>query len=175
MATLRSGLVEFRFWWLEFSCVRAKPMDTYSIRLTPGQDLKREIDDLAKREKWAAACILTGVGSLTEAAIRFADEENAEILPGPLEIVSISGTLSQDGSHIHILVSDSNGVPTAGHLKEGAVIYTTAEIVFGILSGWQFTRHLDQNTGCAELAVERPGAEVIDFDATDHDRVPRKP
>ncbi len=135
--------------------VRAEDLETYAIRLLPGQDLKREIDALVRSEKWDAACILTGVGSLDRAAIRFADAEVAEILEGPLEIVSLGGTLSQDGSHLHISVGDSAGVVSAGHLTEGAVIYTTAEVVLGVLPEWSFTRDLDPATGFVELSVRR--------------------
>lgn len=132
-------------------------MTTYCLRLTPGQDLKRELDGLVKAKKWSAACILTGVGSLSLAAIRFANAHTVEMIEGPLEILSLAGTLSRDGSHIHILVSDGNGIPIGGHLKEGAIINTTAEIVIGILSEWDFTRKADLETGCAELTVRLSG------------------
>lgn len=134
-------------------------MDTYATRLLPGQDLKQEIDALAERERWEAACILTGIGSLRKAAIRFADRPAAEVLEGPLEIISLSGTLSQEGSHIHISVSDSGGKLSAGHLTEGAIIYTTAEMVFGILSEWHFSRSFDPVTGFSELSAKRRGPE----------------
>lgn len=130
-------------------------METYSIRLLPGQDLKRQIDELVRREEWGAACIITGIGSLSTAAIRFAGKDSAETIEGPFEIISLAGTVSRDGSHIHILVSDSDGVPTAGHLKEGAIIRTTAEIVLGALDGWRFNRKIDPATECSELSVER--------------------
>jgi predicted DNA-binding protein with PD1-like motif len=134
-------------------------MNTYSLRLTPGQDLKQELDGLVAEMKWSAACILTGIGSLRSAAIRFANAEMAEMLEGPFEIISLGGTLSRDGSHIHILVCDGEGVPKGGHLKEGAIVNTTAEIVLGILPGWDFTRRGDPETGCAELGVTRLEAD----------------
>tara|TARA_R110002096_G_scaffold104771_15_gene230746 strand:- start:2618 stop:2995 length:378 start_codon:yes stop_codon:yes gene_type:complete len=116
--------------------------------------LKRELDGLIENRKWPAACVVTGIGSLRTAAIRFAEAETAEILEGPFEIISLGGTLSRDGSHLHILVSDHHGMAKGGHLKEGAIINTTAEIVLGILPEWEFTRKLDPETGCAELTVE---------------------
>ncbi len=128
---------------------------THAIRLLPGQDLKRQIDECVRKEKWDAACVITGIGSLNTAAIRFAGKDSVERLEGPFEIVSLAGTLSNDGSHIHILVSDGDGVPTAGHLKEGSIVRTTAEIVIGILAGWRFGRDVDPATRCCELSVER--------------------
>lgn len=134
-------------------------MKTYSLRLFPGQDLKLELDNLVKAQNWTAACILTGLGSLRSVAIRFANAKTVATLEGPLEIVSLSGTLSQDGSHIHILVSDRDGVPTGGHLKEGAIVNTTIELVLGILSDWDFSRKTDPATGFAELNVGRLTAD----------------
>lgn len=132
-------------------------MTTFCLRLTPGQDLKRELDGLVEANKWPAACILTGVGSLRPAAIRFASAHTVEMIEGPLEIISLSGTLSRDGSHIHVLVSDRNGFPKGGHLKEGAIVNTTAEIVIGVLPEWDFSRKADPETGCAELTVRLSG------------------
>ena len=37
----------------------------------------------------------------------------------------------------------------------GSIVNTTAEIVLGVLSEWDFTRVNDQETGFAELAIER--------------------
>ena len=130
-------------------------METHPIRLRPGQDLKQALDDLVRKEKWPAVCILSGIGSLSVAAIRYAGREEIEMLEGPLEIISLAGTLSKDGSHLHILVSDSTGASFAGHLKEGAIVNTTAEIVLGILSDWQFSKEIDPQTGYPELVVKR--------------------
>lgn len=126
-------------------------MTPYCLRLTPGQDLKRELDRLYNRHAWPAACVLSGIGSLTRAAIRFADEPSARMLAGPLELLSLGGTLSPQGSHLHLTVAGSDGQVMGGHLKEGATIRTTAEIIVGILDGWEFTRNYDPDTGFPEL------------------------
>lgn len=130
-------------------------MEIHPVRLLPGQDLKRELDYLVRDRGWSAACVLSGIGSLSCVVIRYAGAERGETLEGPFEIVSLSGTLSGSGSHLHLLVSDERGEAKAGHLMEGATIHTTAEIVLGILPGWAFDRQLDQETGYAELTIER--------------------
>lgn len=132
-------------------------MTTHSLRLLPGQDLKLELDDLVDREEWTAACLLTGVGSLSKATIRFANQKEAEVLEGPFEILTLAGTLSPNGSHLHLSVSDEKGQVRGGHLMTGSTIFTTAEIVIGILSGWDFTREVDEGTGHAELSVKPVG------------------
>lgn len=86
--------------------------------------------------------------SVTEKAV-------AEILEGPMEIISLGRTLSQSGSHLHISVSDATGKVAAGHLTQGSVVNTMAEIVLGILPDWRFTRATDPATGFAELLAKR--------------------
>ncbi len=124
-----------------------------AFRLYPGQDLKGEITRMVESQGWQAACILSCVGSLTQAAIRFAGQPLGMNLKGHFEIVSLGGTLSPEGCHIHIAVSDKRGQTYGGHLLEGCKIYTTVELVIGVLLQVQFYRHPDDETGYPELVV----------------------
>ncbi len=128
-------------------------MKSIALRLHPGQDLKGELDALARRENWGAACVLSCAGSLTSATLRYANQHEATTLRGHFEIVSLSGTLAATGSHLHLSISDGTGRTIGGHLKEGSVIYTTAEIVIGILPGVEFRREPDPATGYPELTI----------------------
>lgn len=127
-----------------------------TIRLKPGDDLKKSLDDYIRANQIKAACILSCAGSLQVAVIRFADKKDAASWKEKLEIISLSGTLSSEsGSHLHISVSDGNGKTTGGHLKEGCIIYTTAEIVIGVLPDVAFTREVDSTYGYKELRVNK--------------------
>ena len=130
-------------------------MTTHPLRLTRGQDLKDSLDQLVLTKGWPAAIVLTGIGSLSAASVRFANRDATELLTGPLEILSLAGTLSPDGSHLHILLSDANGITCGGHLKPGSIIHTTAEIVLGILPDWNFRREPDPHTNHLELKITR--------------------
>ena len=70
-----------------------------------------------------------------------------------LEILSLCGTLSSDGAHLHITVANSNGAVIGGHLCPGSLVRTTAELVIGLLPEWRFRRELDPATGYAELGI----------------------
>jgi predicted DNA-binding protein with PD1-like motif len=124
-----------------------------ALRLQPGQDLKLELDRLVTTRNIDAACILTCVGSLTTAVLRYANEDRAVQLEGHFEIVSLTGTLSKHGSHYHIAIADGHGQTTGAHLLEGSKIYTTAEIVIGILREVNFLRTFDRQTGYPELEI----------------------
>jgi predicted DNA-binding protein with PD1-like motif len=131
-------------------------MDTLPLRLHPGQDLKLELDRLVEKHEIEAACVLTCLGSLTTAVLRFANQETSERLDGHFEIVSLTGVLSRHGSHYHIMVADEQGTSYGAHLMDGCKVYTTAEIVIGIIPNCSFQRILDPQTGYPELEIVSP-------------------
>ena len=123
------------------------------FRLTKGMDLKKEIEKYAV-ENHISGIILCSVGCLSKLVIRLADGESILKKEEPFEIVSITGTLSPDGVHIHISVSDSNGNTIGGHLKDGCIVNTTAEVCLQIFDDIQFSRKYDQSTGYNELVID---------------------
>lgn len=128
-------------------------MNVIAIRLMPGEDLKQSLLRYCIDRKIDAAYLLSCVGSLRQATLRFANQPGGKVLERPLEIVSLEGTLSQQGVHLHIAVSDSEGQVIGGHLMDGSNIYTTAEIVLGIVPNAIFKREIDPVTGYRELTV----------------------
>lgn len=137
---------------VEFASGRLK---TYALRLRPGQDLRLELERFAKERKLGAGLVLTAVGSLTQAALRLADQSESTRFEGKFEIVSLVGTLSPDGVHLHASLSDKTGRTIGGHLVEGCTVYTTVELVIGEIEGVRFTREQDAQTGYKELRVTR--------------------
>ena len=125
------------------------------VRLVPGDDLRSALLRHARNE---GAFVVSGIGSLTQAAIRFAGRPDVEILQGPLEIVSLAGTLTPDGAHLHVTVADGQGRVTGGHVGAGCIVRTTAEVLIAPVSGYRLSREPDPRTGYAELAVRRDDA-----------------
>jgi uncharacterized protein len=128
---------------------------SYAFRLKPGQDLKVEIEKFVAANKIEAGWIATCVGSLTNYNIRFANEPNGSTGNGHFEIISLTGTVSTNGSHLHIGISDSTGKTLGGHLLQGCTIYTTAEIVLQSSNNFIFKRAKDGSTPWEELQVEK--------------------
>ena len=128
---------------------------SHAFRLKPGQDLKQSIDNFVKAENIQAGWIATCVGSLTEYNIRFANQEKGYSDKGHFEIVSLVGTLSVNGSHIHLSISDSTGKTMGGHLLAGCKVYTTAEIVISEAADLIFTREKDDSTPWEELQIKK--------------------
>lgn len=128
-------------------------MQIHTIRLKPQQDLLAELEAFVQQHDVEAGLILTCVGSLTDAVLRLANQPDGSHYSGHFEIVSLVGTLSTNGSHLHLSFSDSQGVTLGGHLFPGCRVYTTAEIVIGVLPEVCYQREFDPASGYEELTV----------------------
>ena len=84
-------------------------MQTYPMRLSPGDDLRGALEDALRELNLTAAFVLQGIGSLSVAQLRFAGVEEPTGLRGDLEILTLAGSISPDGAHVHMSVSDSRG------------------------------------------------------------------
>jgi len=129
-------------------------MKIFVTRLKPDQDLKTSLKNFVEENNIQSGFILTAVGSLNQATLRFANQDNYQVFKEQFELVSLVGTLSLHGIHLHICISDKNGKTIGGHLVEGCIIYTTAEIVIGTSEDFLFMRAVDQNTGYKELEIK---------------------
>ena len=130
-----------------------------AFRLKSGQDLKISMSEFVVESGFTSASVVSAVGSLNKINIRMAgakpDKQEAINVEDYFEVVSLIGTIAQNGeSHLHIAVSDKNGKVIGGHLKEGCIVHTTAEIVLITDPSLQFTRTKDESTGFKELNIE---------------------
>ena len=132
-------------------------MKALPIRLIGGQDLRSALEAAVQSQKCRAAFVLSGIGSLSTAGLRFAGVDNPERLTEGMEILSLSGTVAFDGiqtsSHLHMAVSTTTGQVLGGHVAAGCIVRTTAEVLLALLPEWQFAREPDATTGYDELVV----------------------
>jgi predicted DNA-binding protein with PD1-like motif len=127
---------------------------THIFRLRPGDDLLGGIRAYVNANHIQAAVLLSAVGSLTQASIRYANQPEAHIHTGHFEIVSITGTVEEGGEHVHLSIATGQGTMIGGHLMTGCKIYTTGEITLAELVGARFTRETDtQGSGWDELKI----------------------
>jgi predicted DNA-binding protein with PD1-like motif len=132
---------------------------THVLRMSPGDDLRaglvKAFADLSRTHGVAAGCVLSSVGSLSRAVLRYAAEDRGTEIVAPLELITLSGTLSPGGVHLHASIADAQGRMTGGHLMPGCIVRTTAEVVIALLPEWAFGRDVDAATGFKELVVRR--------------------
>lgn len=131
--------------------VGSRQVQYFAVRLRPKADLLGSLQGFAKDHGLRAAFVASCVGSATRASVRYANQPSASTREGHFEIVSLSGTLAQEGGHLHVGFADSTGATFGGHLMEGTTIYTTAEIVLGELRDVAFSREPDSTYGYREL------------------------
>jgi len=148
------------------------------LRLSPGTDLLLALADLPRQRGERAGVVISGIGSLAPVRLRFAGRDGASTLRGDHEILSLAGSLSVDGAHLHLSVADADGRVTGGHLLEGSLVRTTAELLVTWLPDWRFRRCLDPQTDFQELQISRSQAVrlgAIDRMAQDSSQAPAQP
>jgi predicted DNA-binding protein with PD1-like motif len=138
-------------------------MQTLPIRLNPGEDLRTAIEAAVRGANCRAAFVLSGIGSLSSAGLRFAGAEQPRRLTGDMEILSLSGTVAFNGtgegarssSHLHMALSTASGEVLGGHVAPGCTVRTTAEVLLALLPEWEFSRAPDAATGYQELEITK--------------------
>lgn len=130
-------------------------MKTLALRLNPSVDIRRELEILAQKEQLTAGVILGAVGSLSKTCLRFAGNDAPTELAGKHEILTLSGMISADGVHLHMSVGNSQGSCVGGHVSYGCEVYTTLELVIGLMPELSFQRVFDEITGFKELKVSK--------------------
>jgi hypothetical protein len=128
-------------------------MRALPVRLHPQQDLRAALQAMLAEHQVGAAYVLQGIGSLNPARIRFAGISEPAELQGDFEILTLAGSLSPDGVHLHISVSDAEGRVLGGHVAPGCIVRTTAEILVALLPDHAFSRAPDPQSGWDELVV----------------------
>lgn len=130
-------------------------MQIHPLRLLPGHDLRQQLQAYVQQHQLQAGFVVTCCGSLTRYHLRFADQPTGQAAQGHFEIVSLTGTLSIHGLHLHMSVADEQGRTIGGHVLEGNIVYTTAEIVLGESEAHVFTREKDGSTAWEELQIRK--------------------
>ena len=131
-------------------------MKHHAFRLTYGMDLRQGIEEYCRDNDIHSAAIVTVVGCVYRARIRLADGETIEEYDDRYEIVSLTGTISPDGSHMHISLADEDGRVIGGHMCNGCLVNTTAEVVLVSLDEeYRFSREYDDSTGYDELVIRK--------------------
>lgn len=135
----------------------AVPPPLEPLRLPPGADLRAALQAALVDRRAQAGFVVAGIGSLRPARLRLAGADAEFVVDDDSEILTLSGTLSPDGPHLHLSVADAQGRVHGGHALPGCVVRTTAELLIAWLDGWAFARVRDEATGYAELVARRIG------------------
>jgi predicted DNA-binding protein with PD1-like motif len=131
-----------------------RPYLVHTLRSLPGEDLRTTLAQWCDENGIEAAAVVSAVGSLSTAMLRFGGKRESTRIDGDLEVCSLSGTLSRHGMHLHLSVADRDGHMTGGHASNGCIVRTTLEIVVQEIGGVRYLRKHDERTGYDELFAE---------------------
>lgn len=126
----------------------------YIFRLHRGDDLKQSILEFCKMNNINSGIMACAVGCCSKVRFRLAGAESFYEDEKDYEIVSIMGTISKDGVHIHISFADDTGKVVGGHLSDGCIINTTCEVSIIETNKYKLSREYDEETCYKELVIE---------------------
>ena len=123
------------------------------FRLHRGEDLRGGIEAYAAQHGIGAAAVASCAGCVSCFRLRGADGATVHEGEGRFEIVSLTGTVSANGCHLHVAFAGEDLRAFGGHLLAGCTVNTTAEIVLLQAQAMAFERAYDSQTGYRELVI----------------------
>ena len=107
-------------------------MQSLPLKLDPGSDLRLSLEELV-RQHGINGFVLGVVGNLTRAAFQCPGQAEPTVLEGDLEVITLNGTISPSGVHLHLSLSDGACQVWGGHLEPGTVVQKGVDLLIGVL------------------------------------------
>ncbi|CAK23601.1 PCC domain-containing protein [Synechococcus sp. CS-197] len=125
-------------------------MDTLTLNLEPGQDLHQSLHQLASDQQ-LSGFVLGVVGDLSEACFQCPGQPQPTRMQGVLEVITLNGTVSPQGVHLHLSLSDGACQVWGGHLEAGTTVHKGVQLLLGLDAATAQTAPISQER--VELAV----------------------
>ena len=107
-------------------------MQPLPLKLAPGSDLRLSLEELAQRDG-ISGFVLGVVGNLTKASFQCPGQAEPTVLEGDLEVITLNGTFSPEGVHLHLSLSDGACQVWGGHLEPGTIVQKGVDMLIGVL------------------------------------------
>ena len=107
-------------------------MRSLPLKLAPGSDLRLSLEELAQRDG-ISGFVLGVVGNLTKASFQCPGQAEPTVLEGDLEVITLNGTFSPEGVHLHLSLSDGACQVWGGHLEPGTIVQKGVDLLIGVL------------------------------------------
>jgi len=125
-------------------------MQSLPLKLAPGSDLRLSLEELAQRDG-ISGFVLGVVGNLTKASFQCPGQAEPTVLEGDLEVITLNGTFSPEGVHLHLSLSDGACQVWGGHLEPGTIVQKGIDLLVGVL---------DQREGRPARQTATPRIEI---------------
>jgi len=107
-------------------------MQAQAVHLPAGADLRRSLEQLAQLHN-ASGFVLSVVGNMSQVCFACPGRREPTVLSGELEIITLQGTISPAGVHLHLSFSDAACQVWGGHLEHGSLVLKGADLLVGFL------------------------------------------
>ena len=107
-------------------------MQPLPLKLAPGSDLRLSLEALAQKDG-ISGFVLGVVGNLTKASFQCPGQAEPTVLEGDLEVITLNGTFSPEGVHLHLSLSDGACQVWGGHLEPGTIVQKGVDLLIGVL------------------------------------------
>lgn len=136
-------------------------MRSLPLKLAPGSDLRLSLEQLAV-EQQLSGFVLGVVGNLTRAAFQCPGQSQPTVLEGDLEVITLNGTFSPEGVHLHLSLSDGACQVWGGHLEPGTVVQKGVDLLLGLPDALQVLPNpeADQQQAIETPAPSQPRLQI---------------
>ena len=107
-------------------------MQPLPLKLAPGSDLRLSLEELTQRDG-VSGFVLGVVGNLTKASFQCPGQAEPTVLEGDLEVITLNGTFSPEGVHLHLSLSDGACQVWGGHLEPGTIVQKGVDLLIRVL------------------------------------------
>ena len=127
-------------------------MHPLPLKLAPGSDLRLSLEELAQRDG-ISGFVLGVVGNLTKASFQCPGQAEPTVLEGDLEVITLNGTFSPEGVHLHLSLSDGACQVWGGHLEPGTIVQKGVDLLIGVLEQREASPARQTSAPRLEIAV----------------------
>ena len=127
-------------------------MQPLPLKLAPGSDLRLSLEELAQRDG-ISGFVLGVVGNLTKASFQCPGQAEPTVLEGDLEVITLNGTFSPEGVHLHLSLSDGACQVWGGHLEPGTIVQKGVDLLIGVLEQREASTARQTTAPRIEIAV----------------------
>ena len=106
-------------------------MRSLPLKLAPGSDVRLSLEQLAVEQN-LSGFILGVVGNLSRASFQCPGQAQPSVLEGDLEVITLNGTFSPEGVHLHLSLSDGACQVWGGHLEPGTLVQKGVDLLLGL-------------------------------------------
>ncbi len=107
-------------------------MRELSLKLSSNSDVIDSLQEFSFKQN-STGYILSVVGDLSTVVIQCPGKSEPSKINGHLEVITLSGIVKPNHSHLHLSFSDGDCKVWGGHLNRGTIVFKALDILVGFI------------------------------------------